>query len=225
MVDSAPPSRPPHRWFAHCEPGYPARSRSLTCTALLHLDARRQVVGRLARPRATTASPSSTRDASASASSSAAGAGAARSRAITSPRRCRKLPANAAWRGRASPGSGPRVAHRRRTGHSSHRGARGRHRVAPTSMSARSRSRPRNGRPTCTDAASAARSLSRSPVTRSTTRLDVHLDRGEVSVVSLREHRGRGVAARPREAHGGRRASRASAITTAASYRRRARRG
>ena len=92
------------------------------------LDARRQVVGRLARPRATTASPSSTRDASASASSSVAGtAGPARSRAITSPRRCRKLPANAAWRGRASPGSGPRVAHRRRTGQSSHRGARGRH--------------------------------------------------------------------------------------------------
>ena len=55
--------------------------------------------------------------------------GPARSRAITRPRRCRKLPANAAWRGRASPGSGPRVAHRRRTGQSSHRGARGRHSI------------------------------------------------------------------------------------------------
>ena len=34
-------------------------------------------------------------------------------------------PANGAWRDRVSPSSGPRVAHRRRSGHSSQRGSRG----------------------------------------------------------------------------------------------------
>ena len=41
-----------------------------------------------------------------------------------------KLPANGAWRVRRSPGSGPRAAHRRRSGHSPQRGTRGRHTTA-----------------------------------------------------------------------------------------------
>src|SRR5262249_461196 len=36
-VDFATPSRPPPRWLAHCEPGCPARSRSLGSTAPLRL--------------------------------------------------------------------------------------------------------------------------------------------------------------------------------------------
>ena len=135
----------------------------------------------------------------------------ARSRAITSPRRCRKLPANGAWRWRVSSGSGPRVAHRRRSGHSAHRGSRGRHNSAPTSINASSRSRPRSGRPMRTVAASAGAFREPRAADPLDDPTDVHLDRRYVDVVGLGHDRGRGVAPDAGQLASGRRATRGRA--------------
>ena len=177
------------------------------------------------RVRATTARPSSTSDASASASSVATATEPTRSAAITRAASLTEAPGERCLaRGGVSSASGPRVAQRRRSGHSPQRGSRGRHSSAPTSISASSRSRPRSGR-------RCARSRPRRRARRAGAAhpfddpADVHLDRGDVGVVGLGPDGGGGVAADARQVTSGRRASRRRAITTAASQSRRARRG
>ncbi len=91
--------------------------------------------------------------------------------------------------------AGPRVAHRRRRGHSLQRGSRGRHSTAPTSISASNRSRPRSGRPISTIARSASASVSRTPRTRSKTLRTFTSTAGNVGVVGFRGDRTRGVTA------------------------------
>ena len=162
---------------------------------------RRQAVGRLACPRATTARPSV--DEGRERVGVEIGRRARDPRAA-GPSRC---PAAAGSCPRTAPGAtaprrgaGPRVAHRRRSGHSAHRGSRGRHSSAPTSISASSRSRrAAAGRPAPSPPPPPRRAAG-SPVHPLDHAPDVHLDRGHVGVVGLRVDRGRGVAADAREA-------------------------
>ena len=137
------------------------------------------------------ARPSSTSDASASASSSRAGTAPVAQPRHHVPASLAEAPrerclTRAASRRRAGRGSRTGGA----SGHSAHRGSRGRHSSAPTSMSASSRSRPRNGRPISTHRRFGVR---RSVSRRAAHPLDhtphVHLDRRDVDVVDLRGDR------------------------------------
>ena len=116
------------------------------------------------------ATPSGRRDDRASASASA------RHRSVAQPRHhlaraaAGSSPRTVPGASGVSSASGPRVAHRRRSGHSAHRGSRGRHSSAPTSMSASSRSRPRSGRPISHHRRSASVVVSRAPAPARTTR-------------------------------------------------------
>ena len=144
----------------------------------------------------------STSDASASASSSATGTGALVAQAG------HHLPATLAERSRerglAGPrlvGARPRVAHRRRSGHSGQRGlarpAEHRADVHQREQPVAAAQRPRRG---ATIAASASRSESAPPGAPLDDPPDVDLDRGDVGVVGLGEDRAGGVAADARAA-------------------------
>ena len=182
----AVPSRvDPHRRGSRAPAQLPRPCRRL---------ATRRVQGRRAYAPVTTARPSATSDASASASSSATGTRApSRTRAITWPRRCRNDPANAGWRDRRSSSSGPRDAHRRRSGHSRHRGARpAEHRAdvhqreQAVAAPERPGERDHRGFRFARRERSAGTPLHHAP--------DVDLDGGDVRIVGLRDHRARGVA-------------------------------